>query len=48
MSKIIGVIVVRLVDSNNENKHMLALGSHPDYDAQGWEFRADNHCDTTQ
>ena len=43
MLRIIEVYVVRLLDSDNSNNHMLALGSHPDYDTQGWGFEADTN-----
>ena len=29
---------------NGHIKYMLTLDSHLDYDAQGWEFRADKVC----
>ena len=42
--KTIGVTVARLVVSSNINEHMLALGSHPDYDAQGTTKFFEGYC----
>ena len=39
--KTIGETLAQLVGFSNINKHILALGSHLDYDAQGWGCRAD-------
>ena len=40
----IGVTKFQCQRLGNINQMHVALGSHPDYDAQGWEFRANIYC----